>query len=214
MNWNWWQTGVGVIAGFAAGEIIRRVCAQIRKRVTEKKGETDATKKLARDHFVDWMLFLAFFAIAVLGVVAVFTKARYLAMFVIGAADVYLVFGLIVASWRSDVDAGHRVESYISSEWVMGWFFPRRIAAFFLVLLLLSCIVSGFAGLYVGTEVFGSSNDKSVSEAYYISLQTLGFSDFQAQKGYGQFVVMAELASGVLMLIGIFPLFVSRIANF
>jgi hypothetical protein len=95
--------------------------------------------------------------------------------------------------------------------WMTG-LFPRRTTGLVVVLLLLLSIVSGFAGLYVGTDVFPSS--KTPGDALYISLFTLAFTDYGPKRGYGQLVVVAEVASGILFLIAVIPLFISRIATF
>jgi hypothetical protein len=84
----------------------------------------------------------------------------------------------------------------------------RRVCAGLLVL----SIVSGFAGLYVGTEVF--SSNKTPGEALYLSLFTLAFTDYSPKPGYGQLVVVDQVASGILYLIAAIPLLISRIATF
>jgi len=90
-------------------------------------------------------------------------------------------------------------------------FVSEKISVDVVTLLLLS-IVSGFAGLYVGTEVFPSS--KTPGDALYISLFTLAFTDYGPKPGYGQFVVVGEVASGILFLIAAIPLLISCIATF
>ena len=89
---------------------------------------------------------------------------------------------------------------------------PQTDGWLFLLILLLLSIVSGFAGLYVGAEVFSSS--KTPLDALYISFFTLAFTDFSPKSRYGQFVVIGQLVSGGLYLFGAFPLLISRIATF
>ena len=125
----------------------------------------------------------------------------------IAASDLYLFVVLVLAAQWSD----HGTQFKTSHPWVTRWF-PRRTAGFFLVLCLLASIVFGFAGLYVGTAVFAI--DTSRLDALYISFQTLGFSDFKPTAGYGQVVVLLHLLSGVLLLIGAFPLLISRMSTF
>jgi hypothetical protein len=74
--------------------------------------------------------------------------------------------------------------------------FPRRTAGLLVVTLLFVAVVSGFAGLYVGTEVFRSS--RTPLDALYISSFTLAFTDYSPKPGYGQLVVLGQLVSGVL----------------
>ena len=40
------------------------------------------------------------------------------------------------------------------------------------------------------------------------------FTDYSLKAGYGQLVVMGQLVSGILLLIALFPLLISRISTF
>ena len=137
---------------------------------------------------------------------SVFAASRPLAWIAIGISDAYLALVLLFAAILSDDRA-------FAARWP--WItrlFPRRTAALFVVALLLLSIVSGFAGLYVGTEVF--SSNKTPGDALYLSLFTLAFTDYGPKPGYGQFAVVGEVASGILFLIAVIPLLISRIATF
>jgi hypothetical protein len=137
---------------------------------------------------------------AAIGMRSVFAACRPLAWIAIGIS--VLLFAAIVSDDRAFAARW---------PWITG-LFPRRTTALFVVTLLLLSIVSGFAGLYVGTEVFPSS--KTPGDALYISLFTLAFTDYGPKPGYGQFVVVGEVASGILFLIAAVPLLISRIATF
>jgi hypothetical protein len=143
---------------------------------------------------------------AAIGMRSVFAACRPLAWIAIGISDVYLALVLLFAAILSDDRA-----FAARWPWITG-LFPRRTTALFVVTLLLLSIVSGFAGLYVGTDVFPSS--KTPGDALYISLFTLAFTDYGPKPGYGQFVVVGEVASGILFLIAAVPLLISRIATF
>jgi hypothetical protein len=91
-------------------------------------------------------------------------------------------------------------------------FFPRRAAGIVVVTLVFVAIGSGFAGLYVGAEVFPSG--KTPLDALYISFFIMGFTDYSPAAGYGQLVVIAQLASGILLLAALFPIHISRISTF
>ena len=78
--------------------------------------------------------------------------------------------------------------------------------------LVLKFRLSGFAGLYVGAEVFPSG--KTPLDALYISFFIMGFTDYSPAPGYGQLVVIAQLVSGVLLLAALFPIHISRISTF
>jgi hypothetical protein len=90
--------------------------------------------------------------------------------------------------------------------------FPRKTTGILVVTLLFLAIVSGFAGLYVGAEVFPSG--KTPLDSLYISFFIMGFTDYSPAPGYGQLVVIAQLVSGVLLLAALFPIHISRISTF
>jgi len=143
---------------------------------------------------------------SVIGMTSVFLACRPLAWIAILVSDSYLFLVLLFAAILSDDHGFATRHSWITS------LFPRRTAGLFLLILLLLSIVSGFAGLYVGAEVFSSR--KTPLDALYISFFTLAFTDFSPKPGYGQFVVIGQLVSGGLYLFGAFPLLISRIATF
>jgi hypothetical protein len=142
---------------------------------------------------------------AAIGLSSVFGASRPLAWIAILISDAYLASVLLFAAILSDdaTVAARRV-------WITG-LFPKRTTGVFVVALLLLSIVSGFAGLYVGTQVFPAS--KTAGDALYISLFTLAFTDYGPKPGYGQLVVVGEVVSGILFLIAAIPLHVSRIAT-
>jgi hypothetical protein len=143
---------------------------------------------------------------AAIGLTSVFMACQPLSWVAILVSDTYLFLVLLFAAIVSD-------DGSVATRraWITG-LFPRRTTGLIVVLLLLLSIVSGFAGLYVGTGVFPSS--KTPGDALYISLFTLAFTDYGPKPGYGQVVVVAEVASGILFLIAVIPLFISRIATF
>jgi hypothetical protein len=118
---------------------------------------------------------------AAVGIKSVFAASRSLAWMAIVISDAYLALVLLFAAILSDDPAFATRRTWIVR------LFPKRTTGLFVVTLLLLSIVSGFAGLYVGTQVF---------------------------PGYGQFVVVGEVASGILFLIAAIPLLISRIATF
>lgn len=164
-------------------------------------------EKLSQDQKDDARLLVIFLVVALAAVFAAPMQWPTVAEGAIAIADGYLFVVLVLAALRTD----HGVDFKNRNLWVTAWF-PRRTAGLFLIFLLLVTIVGGFASLYTGTQVF--KTEKSWLDAVYISFQTLGFSDFGPEAGYGQRVVIAELASGVLLMIGAFPLLVSRMSTF
>jgi hypothetical protein len=154
----------------------------------------------------DFVLVIITSIASAIGMTSVFVACRPLAWVAILISDSYLSLVLLFAAILSD-------DHSFAARWP--WItrlFPRRTAALFVVGLLLLSIVSGFAGLYVGTEVF--SSNKTPGDALYLSPFTLAFTDYGPKPGYGQLVVVGQVASGILYLIAAIPLLISRIATF
>ncbi len=137
---------------------------------------------------------------------SVFLDYRFLAWIAIVISDLYLFVVLLLAALRAEDDDFLDRHSWITR------FFPRKTTGILVVTLLFLAIVSGFAGLYVGAEVFPSG--KTSLDGLYISFFILGFTDYSPAPGYGQLVVIAQLVSGVLLLAALFPIHISRISTF
>ena len=85
----------------------------------------------------------------------------------------------------------------------MGFLPGRRTSGLLVIMLLFVAVVSGFAGLYVGREVF--SFVKTPLDAFYISSFTLALTDYSPKPGYGQLVVLGQLASRFSYWLHFFP---------
>ena len=158
----------------------------------------------------DVRLVLIVFLLSAAGMTSVFRGCPILAWVVIVSSDLYLSIVLLLAALLSDD------EGFLNTHPSMTGFLPRRRTAGLLVVTLLFVAVvsgvSGFAGLYVGTEVF--SFVKTPLDALYISSFTLALTDYSPKTGYGQLVVLDQLVSSVLLLVALFPLLISRISTF
>ena len=154
----------------------------------------------------DIVLIVIFSSVSAIGMTSVFLGYRFLAWIAIVISDFYLFAVLLLAALRSDDDGFLDRHSWITR------FFPRKTTGILVVTLLFLAIVSGFAGLYVGAEVFPSG--KTPLDALYISFFIMGFTDYSPKPGYGQLVVIAQLVSGVLLLAALFPIHISRISTF
>ena len=101
------------------------------------------SKKTRRDFVLLGITSIA----AAIGMRSVFTACRPLAWIAIVISDVYLALVLLFAAILSD-------EGSVATRrtWITG-LFPKRTTGIFIQALLLLSIVSGFAGLYVGTQV-------------------------------------------------------------
>jgi len=155
----------------------------------------------------DILLVCVIFLVSAAGITSVFMGCRTLAWIVILTSDLYLCIVLLLAALQSD-DEGF-LERH---SWMTGFLPRRRTAGIVVVMLLFLAVISGFGGLYVGTEVFASV--KTPLDAFYISSFTLALTDYSPKPGYGQLVVLAQLVSSVLLLVALFPLLISRISTF
>jgi hypothetical protein len=154
----------------------------------------------------DIVLIVIFSLVSAIGMTSVFWACRFLAWIAIVVSDLYLFIVLLLAALRAEDDAFLDKHPWITH------FFPRKTAGIPVITLLFLSLLSGFAGLYVGDEVFPSS--KTPLDALYISFFILGFTDYSPKPGYGQLVVIGQLISGVLLLAALFPLHISRISTF
>src|SRR6516165_10145850 len=154
----------------------------------------------------DFILIVILSLVSAMGMASVFWGCRFLAWTAIVVSDLYLFTVLLLAALRAEDDAFLHRHPWITH------FFPRKTAGISVVALLFLAIVSGFAGLYVGAEVFSSG--KTPLDAFYISFFVMGFTDYSPTPGYGQLVVIGQLISGVLLLAALFPIHISRISAF
>jgi hypothetical protein len=155
----------------------------------------------------DIVLVLIVFLLSTTGMTSVFVGCQILAWIVIVTSDLYLSIVLLLAALLSDD------EDFLNRHpWMRGFLPRRRTAGLLVVTLLFLAVVSGFAGLYVGTEVFSSV--KTPLDALYISSFTLALTDYSPKPGYGQLVVLGQLISSILLLVALFPLLISRISTF
>ena len=155
----------------------------------------------------DIRLVFIIFLVSTAGMTSVFSGCRILTWVVIVSSDLYLSIVLLLAALLSD-DQG-----FLNRHpWMTGFLPRRRTAGLLVVTLLFVAVVSGFAGLYVGGEVFSSI--KTPLDAFYISSFTLALTDYSPKPGYGQLVVLGQLVSSVLLLVALFPLLISRISTF
>ena len=154
----------------------------------------------------DIVLIVIFSLVSAIGMASVFLGCRFLAWIAIVISDFYLFAVLLLAALRADDDG------FLDRHPSITGFFPRKAAGILVVTLLFLSVLSGFAGLYVGVEVFLSA--KTPLDALYISFFTLGFTDYSPKPGYGQLVVIAQLVSGILLLAALFPIHISRISTF
>jgi hypothetical protein len=150
-------------------------------------------------NLTNWLFPLVTGVLCVISLCSLFTSAHWLAWLAIVGVDLHLIGVLFLAAARSDHPARY------------AHFFPRRTIAMPVVFFSLTAMVCGFAGLYLQTGVF--RGEQTPTHALYVSFLILGFSDLAPRAGLGERLVIWELASAVLLLMGGFPLLISRIAS-
>ena len=161
------------------------------------------SKETRRDVGLVFIMFL----LSAAGMTSVFEGCRIVAWVVISTSDLYLSMVLVLAAILSDD------EDFLNRHrWMTGVLPRRRMVGLLVVTLLFVAVISGFAGLYVGTEVFSSV--KTPLDAFYISSFTFALTDYSPKPGYGQLVVLAQLVSSILLVVALFPLLISRISTF
>jgi hypothetical protein len=161
------------------------------------------TKEIRRDVGLVLIMFL----LSAAGIASIFKGYRLLAWVVIASSDFHLFIVLLLAALLSDD------EDFLNRHrWMTAFLSRRRTASLLVVTLLFVAVISGFAGLYVGTEVFPVF--KTPLDALYISSFTLALTDYSPKPGYGQLVVLAQLAGSILLVLALFPLLISRILTF
>lgn len=129
--------------------------------------------------------------------------------------SLYILAILYAAAHRSDVKMG----SHVGDANLWDVIFPTRRAGVVLVLLFLTAFVLGFADLYIYSGiVLDKCNilDTPMEAIYFsfVTLATLGYGDFSFLSSLSQWLVMAELFSGVLLLVCTFALLIARLSIF
>jgi len=116
------------------------------------------SKEIRRDVGLVFIMIL----LSVAGITAVLFGCRVIDWVVIAGSDLYLFIVLQLAALLSDDECildRHR--------WMTGILPRSRAAGLLVVMLVLVAVISGFAGLHVGAEVFSSV--KTPLDALYIS---------------------------------------------
>src|SRR5262249_21132626 len=137
---------------------------------------------MSRETNRDIVLIVTFSLALAIGMTSVFWGCRFLAWIAISLSDLYLLILLLLAALRGEDD-----QFFDRHPWITR-FFPRKTDGILVLTLLCLTILSGFAGLYVGANVFPSV--KTPLDALYTSFFILGFTDYSPKPGYGQLVVI------------------------
>jgi ion channel len=147
-------------------------------------------------------------AAAGFGLSLLFSGHPYAEWGVVATVDFYLVALLLSAArtGRTSIERWPKM--------------PDRDWGLLILLLLFVGLVSAFGGIYIGTGKVVHSPcsvlESSWDSLYFsiVTITTLGYGDYAPSSTYARYAVIAELVSGMLLLILAFPVLVSRLAAF
>ena len=146
-------------------------------------------------------------ATALLAILSLFVHQRYLLpAAAVVFADGYLLAMLWIAARVGQGRAAWRER------------LPLRTTALVALAALAVALIAAFAGLYLETQGVVSATGvlhKRIDAIYFstVTMTTLGYGDFVPRSDAARLIVMAELASAVLLLVGALPLLVSRLGS-
>jgi len=162
------------------------------------------------------LLLLASIILVTVSGFSVWNSLWWLGLICIVIAEIYLVAVLALAAYRSDKvsrDSNFEVPNWMNNV------FPTRLVGCFVVISLLVTLTLSFASLYIALNSsvpfkvpFNSSFDAIYFS--YVTISTLGYGDFSPVSDLAKSVVLLQLSSGLLLLVGVFPLLISRISKF
>lgn len=126
--------------------------------------------------------------------------------------DAYLIFVLYEGATRVDLDKSDAERPGCLK-------FPNLRFSLVQLGFLLVTVVTGFASMYIdsGEVTHGQLALTKQSDAIYFSfvtLTTLGYGEFVPQGPYARNLVVWQLATGSLLLLGVFPLVLSRVSGY
>lgn len=182
------------------------------------------------------------FTVAALAVLSwLFGWNGYVSALAVLVCNLYLVALLLEASFRSQQE--RRLVDGVSRPKPPRFFeFPERTWSVLQVQFLLATVVLGFANLYIrvgeiryqGPPAAMEQSDSRVQSSsrplapdsttlvdrtdalYYsaVTLSTVGYGEFVPTTRAARLLVLWEIGTGMLLLLGVFPLIVGRISDF
>ena len=157
-------------------------------------------------------LFIYSIVALVAGFISLFFNCHSIAWIAIFLSDIYLIALLYVAAKRVDYECKNKQKNFMTHYPSAEYLFPNLKFALLIFLFFLLAIVLGFAGLYVGTNDFCPV--KNQLGAFYTSLFIMGFDNPNPASETGKLIVITQFFSSLLLLVGVFPLLISRIASY
>jgi hypothetical protein len=154
-------------------------------------------------------------AAAAVAIVAFYLRWNWLCMAAALIVNLYLVLMMVEAAMR-------RKSTSVTNRWLVE--VPLAIYSLPVVALLTIAIVTAFAGMYLASQGVIDSNfsaqravlDDRWDAIYFstVTFATLGYGDFVPVTRAARLLVVWQLATTVLFLLGILPLLISRLADF
>jgi voltage-gated potassium channel len=158
-----------------------------------------------RERLENPVQFLTALVFGIVGFISLNCRISCLALATVCGVDIFLIILLIEISLRKGLS-----EPF--------WFELAHRAYFVLMFVfLLVALVCSFGMLYVNSGDIYKGNEQlttSVDAAYFslVTITTLGYGDFAPRCAHGRALVMAELGSGLLLLLLFVPVLASRLA--
>ena len=163
---------------------------------------------------IDIGLMVASLLVAIGGWCSVYHNSQCAAWLSIGATDLYLFAVILIAAVRADKE-----KNTYKSGWELPWLFPSRRAGVITIPLMAFALVLSFAGLFWALSgncnfTIAFSNQKDAVYFSLVTLTTVGYGDIAPVSEQARDLVILEIGSGFLVLIGAFPLLISRVSQF
>lgn len=98
--------------------------------------------------------------------------------------------------------------------------FPSHSWSMLQILFVLIAVVSGFAAMYIQSGGIANTEKEVlkcwIDGVYFsmVTITTLGYGDFAPTCSQGRLLVIWQLCTGFLLLLGIFPLVVARLSEY
>jgi hypothetical protein len=167
--------------------------------------EQSPTWSWNRERLENPVQFLTALSFCVMGLISLNCRIPCVAVATAIGVDAFLIVLLVEISLRKGI-------------YQPFWFELAHRAYFVLMFaFLLAALVCSFGMLYLSSgDIYNGTEPltKSVDAAYFslVTITTLGYGDFAPQCAHGRWLVMAELGSGILLLLLIVPALASRLA--
>lgn len=166
-------------------------------------------------------------ALFLAGVVALLKASAVMALIVVVIVDAFVLSllrccGIASTPKLSRRPFGRAVRNVARDGWDVLPYLPTRTTALIVLPVLLGALIAAFGGLYLSTLggiVDGQSPAQPLAghlDALYFSfvtITTLGYGDFHPVSAAAKWMVMGELVSGILILVGAVPLLIARLTT-